>query len=50
MEAVPPKIRKRIMSKMLLRRLADIADAASFILRKDYFDGRLLEMDVGLRI
>jgi 3-oxoacyl-[acyl-carrier protein] reductase len=53
MEAVPPKIRERIVSKIPLRRLAepaDIADAASFILRNDYFDGRVLEMDGGQRI
>jgi len=53
MEAVPPKILERIVSKIPLHRLAepaDIADAASFILRNDYFDGRVLEMDGGLRI
>ncbi len=53
MEHVPPKILERIVSKIPLHRLAkpaDIADAASFILRNDYFDGRVLEMDGGLRI
>ncbi len=53
METVPPKILERIVSKIPLHRLAepaDIADAALFTLRSDYFDGRVLEMDGGLRI
>jgi 3-oxoacyl-[acyl-carrier protein] reductase len=53
MESVPPKILERIVSKIPLERLAepaDIADAVLFVLRNDYFDGRILEMDGGLRI
>ncbi len=53
METVPPKVLDRIVSTIPLRRLAepaDIADAMLFILRNDYFDGRVLEMDGGLRI
>ena len=53
METVPSKILERIVSKIPVHRLAepaDIADAALFILRNDYFDGRVLEMDGGLRI
>ena len=53
MDAVPAKILERIVSTIPVHRLAeptDIAEAASFILRNDYFDGRVLEMDGGLRI
>ena len=53
MATVPPKILERIIATIPVERLAepaDIADAASFILRNDYFDGRMLEMDGGLRI
>ncbi len=53
METVPPKVLDRIVSTIPMQRLAepaDIADAVLFILRNDYFDGRLLEMDGGLRI
>ena len=53
MATVPPKILDRIVSTIPLERLAepaDIADAVLFILRNDYFDGRVLEMDGGLRI
>ena len=53
MATVPPKILERIVSTIPVERLAepaDIADAVLFILRNDYFDGRVLEMDGGLRI
>ncbi len=53
MSTVPPKVLERIISTIPEERLAepaDIADAALFILRNDYFDGRILEMDGGLRI
>ncbi len=53
MATVPPKILERIISTIPVERLAepaDVADAALFILRNDYFDGRVLEMDGGLRI
>jgi len=53
MATVPPKILDRIKSTIPVQRLAepaDIADAALFVLRNDYFDGRVLEMDGGLRI
>ncbi len=53
MDAVPPKILERIVSTIPVARLAepaDIADTVLFILRNDYFDGRVLEMDGGLRI
>jgi 3-oxoacyl-[acyl-carrier protein] reductase len=52
MATVPPKILERIVSTIpeRLAEPADIADAALFILRNDYFDGRVLEMDGGLRI
>ena len=53
MASVPPKVLERIVSTIPVGRLAepaDIADAALFVLRNDYFDGRVLEMDGGLRI
>jgi len=53
MDTVPPKVLERIVSTIPVARLAepaDIADAVVFILRNDYFDGRVLEMDGGLRI
>jgi 3-oxoacyl-[acyl-carrier protein] reductase len=53
MATIPPKILERIVSMIPLRRLAEpkeIAQTALFILRNDYFDGRIIEMDGGLRI
>jgi 3-oxoacyl-[acyl-carrier protein] reductase len=50
---IPPKIRDQIVSTIPLRRLAepaDIAAAALFILQNDYYDGRILEIDGGLRL
>ena len=50
---IPPKIRDKIVSAIPLRRLAqpeEIARAALFILQNDYYDGRILEIDGGLRL
>jgi 3-oxoacyl-[acyl-carrier protein] reductase len=50
---IPAKILDRIISTIPLRRLAepaDIARAALFILQNDYYDGRVLELDGGLRL
>ena len=50
---MPPKIRDRIVAAIPLRRLArpaEIARAALFILQDDYYSGRVLEIDGGLRI
>lgn len=50
---IPPKILDRIVSTIPLKRLAepvDIARAALFILQNDYYDGRVLEIDGGLRL
>lgn len=51
--AIPSKIRDRIVSAIPLRRFAkpeEIARAALFILQNEYFDGRVLEVDGGLRL
>ena len=50
---IPPKVKDRIFSTIPLRRFArpdEIARAALFILQNDYYDGRILEIDGGLRI
>lgn len=50
---IPPKVRDRIIATIPLRRFArpeEIAEAALFVLRNDYYDGRILEIDGGLRI
>ena len=50
---IPPKVEDRIVSTITLRRFArpeEIAHAALFILQNDYYDGRILEIDGGLRI
>jgi 3-oxoacyl-[acyl-carrier protein] reductase len=50
---IPPKILDKIISTIPLRRLArpeDIASAALFILENDYYTGRILEIDGGLRL
>src|SRR5581483_11429470 len=50
---IPPKIRDKIISTIPLRRLAEpeeIAGAALFILQNDFYDGRVLEIDGGLRL
>ncbi|HMM87617.1 SDR family oxidoreductase [Bradyrhizobium sp.] len=51
--AIPPNVKDKIVSTIPLRRLAkpeEIARAALFILQNDYYDGRILEVDGGLRI
>jgi 3-oxoacyl-[acyl-carrier protein] reductase len=48
-----PKIREKLLSTIPLRRLAlpeEIARAALFILQDDYYNGRILEIDGGLRL
>jgi 3-oxoacyl-[acyl-carrier protein] reductase len=50
---IPPKIKDKLVSTIPLRRLAepeDIGRAALFILQNDYYDGRVLEIDGGLRL
>jgi 3-oxoacyl-[acyl-carrier protein] reductase len=50
---IPAKIRDRIISKIPLRRFAEpeeIARAALFIFQNDYCNGRILEIDGGLRL
>ena len=50
---IPPKVKDQIVSTIPLRRFArpeEIAHAALFILQNDYYDGRILEIDGGLRI
>jgi 3-oxoacyl-[acyl-carrier protein] reductase len=52
-EAIPPKVKERIVSTIPLRRFArseEIARAALFVLQNDYYDGRILEIDGGLRL
>jgi 3-oxoacyl-[acyl-carrier protein] reductase len=51
--SIPPKVRDRIVSTIPLRRFArpeEIGRAALFILQNDYYDGRILEIDGGLRL
>ena len=50
---MPPKILDKIISTIPLRRLAEpeeIARTALFILQNDFYDGRVLEIDGGLRL
>jgi 3-oxoacyl-[acyl-carrier protein] reductase len=50
---IPPKLLDRIISTIPLKRLArpeEIAGAALFILENDYYSGRILEIDGGLRL
>jgi 3-oxoacyl-[acyl-carrier protein] reductase len=49
---IPPKVKDKIVSTIPLRRFAkpeEIARAALFILQDDYYHGRVLEIDGGLR-
>ncbi len=51
--SIPSKVKERIVSTIPLRRFArpeEIARAALFILQNDYYDGRILEIDGGLRL
>jgi 3-oxoacyl-[acyl-carrier protein] reductase len=53
MAKIPPKILDKTISKIPLGRLAtpdDVAGAALFILQNDYYSGRILEIDGGLRL
>jgi 3-oxoacyl-[acyl-carrier protein] reductase len=50
---IPPKILDKIISTIPLRRLArpeDIPSAVVFALQNDYYTGRVLEIDGGLRL
>ncbi len=50
---IKPAIRDRIVSMIPLKRLAqpeEIARTALFILQNDFYDGRVLEIDGGLRL
>ena len=50
---IPPKVKDKVISTIPLRRFArreEIARAALFVLQNDYYDGRILEVDGGLRI
>jgi 3-oxoacyl-[acyl-carrier protein] reductase len=52
-DGIPLQIREKIVSGIPLRRLAtpeEISHAAMFILQNDYFNGRVLEVDGGLRL
>ena len=51
--SIPPKVKDKIVSTIPLRRFArpeEIARAALFVLQNDYYDGRILEIDGGLRL
>src|SRR5271166_2830322 len=51
--SIPPKVNDRIVSAIPLRRFArreEIARAALSILQDDYYTGRILEVDGGLRL
>jgi 3-oxoacyl-[acyl-carrier protein] reductase len=48
-----PKIREKMVATIPLKRLAapeEIARGALFVLQNDYYNGRILEIDGGLRI
>jgi 3-oxoacyl-[acyl-carrier protein] reductase len=52
-EGMPQKIRDKVISTIPLRRLArpdEIAQSALYILQNDYYTGRILEIDGGLRL
>ncbi len=51
--SIKPEVLKRIESSIPLRRMGqpdEIAHAVQFILENDYFSGRIIEVDGGLRI
>lgn len=51
--SIPQRIMDKITARIPLRRLGkpeEIGRSAIFILENDYFDGRVLEVDGGLRI
>jgi 3-oxoacyl-[acyl-carrier protein] reductase len=50
---IPPKIKDSIVATIPLRRFGrpeEIGHAALFILQNDYYDGRIMEIDGGMRI
>jgi 3-oxoacyl-[acyl-carrier protein] reductase len=50
---IPPKVKDKIVSTIPLRRFAkpeEIARTALFIFQNDFYDGRILEIDGGLRL
>ncbi len=50
---INPRMREKIVSMIPLKRLGvpeEIARAAVFILENDYYSGRILEIDGGLRL
>lgn len=50
---IPPKVKERIISTIPLRRFGqpeEIGRGALFILQNDYYNGRVLELDGGLRL
>jgi 3-oxoacyl-[acyl-carrier protein] reductase len=50
---IKPAIREKIISNIPLKRLGEpeeIGRAALFILQDDYYNGRILEIDGGLRL
>jgi 3-oxoacyl-[acyl-carrier protein] reductase len=50
---IKPAIRERIISMIPLKRLAEpeeIGRTALYILQNDYYSGRILEIDGGLRL
>jgi 3-oxoacyl-[acyl-carrier protein] reductase len=52
-EKMPQKIRDKVVSTIPLKRLArpnEIAQTALYILQNDYYTGRVLEVDGGLRL
>lgn len=52
-ESIPTKVRDRIVSAIPLRRFArpdEIARSALYIVEDDYYNGRILEIDGGLRL
>ena len=51
--AIPQKIRDKVIARIPLRRLGDpeeIGHSVVYILENDYFNGRVLEVDGGLRL
>ncbi|HEY7297992.1 MAG TPA: SDR family oxidoreductase [Xanthobacteraceae bacterium] len=53
MATIPPKVKDKIISAIPVRRFArpeEIGRAALFILQNDYYNGRILEIDGGLRL
>ncbi|WP_420841564.1 SDR family oxidoreductase [Halomonas urmiana] len=52
-EAMPDKVLDKLRAQIPAGRLGDpeeVAHAAQFIFENDYFNGRILELDGGLRL